>query len=67
MLDEVRLKLAARSNNIAITLARLKLPPARIKKAILEVNDDLLGVDDLTTLARMLPTPEAVRRPRSGR
>jgi diaphanous 1 len=41
-------------------LARLKMSPAKIKKAILEVDDEVLGVDDLATLGRMLPTPDEV-------
>jgi hypothetical protein len=51
---------AARSNNVGITLARLKLSPPRIKKAILEVDDEALSEDNLATLARLIPTLDEV-------
>lgn len=51
---------AARSNNVGITLARLKLPPTRIKRAIVEVDDEALSEDNLATLARLIPTPDEV-------
>lgn len=50
----------ARSNNIGIMLKRLKLSPQKIRLAILEVDDEALGFDDLATMGRMLPTPEEV-------
>ena len=41
-------------------LAKLKLPPAKIRQAIVEVDDEVLSADDLATLSRSLPTAEEV-------
>ncbi|WVW81462.1 hypothetical protein I302_103456 [Kwoniella bestiolae CBS 10118] len=54
-----------RSNNIGIMLTRLRLSPSKIRRAIVEVDDDLLDIDDLATLSRMLPTTEEVERIRA--
>ncbi|WVQ93958.1 hypothetical protein IAU59_001036 [Kwoniella sp. CBS 9459] len=54
-----------RSNNIGIMLTRLRLSPGKIRKAIMEVDDEVLEVDDLATLSRMLPTPEEAEKLRS--
>ncbi|WWC85530.1 uncharacterized protein L201_000394 [Kwoniella dendrophila CBS 6074] len=54
-----------RSNNIGIMLTRLRLSPAKIRKAIVEADDDLLEIGDLATLGRMLPTSEEVERIRA--
>ncbi|KAK6904947.1 hypothetical protein I203_105766 [Kwoniella mangroviensis CBS 8507] len=54
-----------RSNNIGIMLTRLRLSPSKIRRAIIEVDDDLLDMDDLATLSRMLPTAEEVEKIRS--
>jgi hypothetical protein len=34
----------------------------RIKRAVLEVDDDALSVDDLEALSRLLPSPEEAER-----
>jgi len=44
-------------------LTRLKLPLEKIKKAILEVDDDILTADELSTMSRMLPTSDEVCDP----
>lgn len=49
-----------RSNNIGILLARFKLPISGISHAILNIDDDVLGLDDLKNLSRLLPTAEEV-------
>lgn len=49
-----------RSNNIGILLAKLKLPIPRISQAILAIDDETLGLDDLKNLSRLLPTAEEV-------
>ena len=41
-------------------LAKLKLPPLKIRQAIVEVDDEVLSADDLATLSRTLPTAEEV-------
>ncbi|WWD06090.1 hypothetical protein V865_004175 [Kwoniella europaea PYCC6329] len=51
-----------RSNNIGIMLTRLRLSPSKIRRAIIEVDDDLLDIDDLATLSRMLPTAEEAEK-----
>ncbi|OCF43807.1 hypothetical protein I317_02411 [Kwoniella heveanensis CBS 569] len=51
--------------DISITLTRLRMSPSKIRKAIMEVDDELLEVDDLATLSRMLPTPEEVDKLRT--
>ncbi|WWC57807.1 uncharacterized protein I303_100342 [Kwoniella dejecticola CBS 10117] len=51
-----------RSNNIGIMLTRLRLSPSKIRRAISEVDDDLLDIDDLAALGRMLPTSEELER-----
>jgi hypothetical protein len=50
-----------RSNNIGILLAKLKLPITNISHAILIIDDETLGLDDLKNLSRLLPTSEEVR------
>lgn len=45
---------------LAIMLSRIKMDLPAICRAILEVNDDLLTVDDLKALAKQLPTPDEV-------
>lgn len=54
--------MAARSNNVGIMLARLRLTAKEIRQAIVEVDDDVLGVDDLEAIMRNLPTGDEVRR-----
>jgi hypothetical protein len=41
-------------------LSRIKLPLVDIKRALLEVDDSSLSVDDLRSIARHLPTAEEV-------
>lgn len=36
------------------------MPPSKIRKAIWEVDDDLLDVDQLSMVSRMLPTHDEV-------
>ncbi|KAI9632080.1 uncharacterized protein MKK02DRAFT_20897 [Dioszegia hungarica] len=57
--------ISARSNNVGIMLARLRLSPLRIKTAILECDEETLSVDDLAMLVRMLPSPEEAERLRT--
>lgn len=56
---------SARSNNVGIMLARLRLSPLRIKTAILECDEETLSVDDLAMLVRTLPSPEEAERLRT--
>jgi hypothetical protein len=51
-----------RSNNVGILLARLRLPPARIRAAVWEVDEAVLDVDQLAMVSRMLPTHDEVCR-----
>jgi hypothetical protein len=46
----------------AIMLSRIKLTPADIRKALLEVDDKALSVDDLKAMERQTPTAEEVAR-----
>ena len=54
--------MAARSNNVGIMLVRLRMSAKRIKRAVLEVGDDTLSVDDLEALSRLLPSPDEAER-----
>ena len=49
-----------RSNNVGILLARLRLPPAKIRAAVWEVDETVLDVDQLAMVSRMLPTHDEV-------
>jgi diaphanous 1 len=46
----------------AIMLSRIKLTPAEIRKALLDVDDKALSVDDLKAMERQTPTVEEVAR-----
>ncbi|KAJ9078460.1 hypothetical protein DSO57_1006241 [Entomophthora muscae] len=50
-----------RANNIAITLARMKMPFSAIKLAILEINDSRLSMDNLRSLESNAPTKEEIK------
>ena len=41
-------------------LSRIKLTPTDIRKALLEVDDEALSVDDLKAMERQTPTAEEV-------
>lgn len=41
---------------------RLRMPARKIKRAILEIDDDALTVDDLSTISRQLPSIEETER-----
>jgi diaphanous 1 len=41
-------------------LSRIKLGLPEIKKALVEINDGLLTVDDLKAISKQLPTAEEV-------
>ena len=43
-------------------LSRVKLAPMDIRKALLEVDDKTLSVDDLKAMERQLPTAEEITR-----
>ena len=43
-------------------LSRIKLTPAEIRKALLDVDDKALSVDDLKAMERQTPTAEEVTR-----
>lgn len=45
---------------LAIMLSRIKLDLQDIKKALLDVDDSKLTLDDLRSISRQLPTPEEV-------
>jgi len=47
-----------RANNMAIMMSQLKLPPASIKQAILELDDSLLSADHLTKIITVFPNEE---------
>lgn len=49
-----------RSNNVGILLARLRLPPAKIRAAVWEVDESVLDADQLAMVLRMLPTHDEV-------
>ena len=52
----------ARSNNVSIMLVRLRMGVKTIKRAILEVDDEVLTLDDLVTLSRLIPSGDEVER-----
>lgn len=43
-------------------LVRLRMSPKKIKRAILEVDDDMLSEEDLAALSRLLPAAEESER-----
>lgn len=43
-------------------LSRIKLSPVDIRKALLEVDDKTLSVDDLKAMERQLPTTEEITK-----
>jgi diaphanous 1 len=43
-------------------LSKIKLTPADIRKALLEVDDKALSVDDLKAMERQTPTAEEIAR-----
>lgn len=43
-------------------LSRIKLTPTDIRKALLEIDDKALSVDDLKAMERQTPTAEEVAR-----
>lgn len=45
---------------LAIMLARIKLDLPSIRKALVEINDEALSVDDLRAISKQLPTAEEV-------
>lgn len=51
-----------RANNIAIMLSRIKLGYPDIRKALLDVDDFKLSVDDLKAISKQLPTAEEMSR-----
>lgn len=46
---------------MGILLARLRMPPAKIRAAVWEVDGAVLDVDQLAMVSRMLPTHDEVR------
>ena len=48
----------ARANNIAIMLARFKISYQEIKKAVLDMNEEALSIDNLRSLKQFTPTEE---------
>jgi hypothetical protein len=44
-------------------LSRIKLSLPEIKKALLDIDDEKLGIDDLKALCKHVPTQEEVRYP----
>lgn len=51
-----------RANHTAIMLARIKMSLPDIRNAIVELDDNKLGIDDLRAMTRYLPTPDEVAR-----
>ena len=49
-----------RANNIAIMLARIKMPYSEIKDAILEFDDEKLSVENLRSIKQYVPTNEDI-------
>jgi diaphanous 1 len=49
-----------RAQNVGIMLSRIKLTFPEIRRAILEVNDIKLSVDELKAIVKQLPTDEEV-------
>lgn len=45
---------------LGVLLSRIKLGPPEIRKALVEVDDTKLTVDDLKAISRSLPTSEEV-------
>ncbi len=45
---------------IAIMLMRIKLSHSEIRRAILEIDDDMLSIDNLKAIGRQLPTSDEV-------
>ena len=43
-------------------LTRIKIGPADIRKALLELDDQRLSIDDLRAISRQLPTSEEITR-----
>ncbi|KAJ3566776.1 hypothetical protein NP233_g6789 [Leucocoprinus birnbaumii] len=54
-----------RANHVAIMLSRIKLEFPQIRKALLNVDDSKLSVDNLRAISKQLPTMEEVERIRS--
>ncbi|KAI9298202.1 FH2-domain-containing protein [Neoconidiobolus thromboides FSU 785] len=50
-----------RANNIAIALARMKMPFPAIRLAILEINDTRLSIDNLRSLENIAPTQDEIK------
>ena len=48
--------------SVAIMLSRIKLTPADIRKALLEVDDKAFSVDNLNAMERQTPTAEEIAR-----
>ena len=46
-------------------LSRIKIGLSDIRKALLELDDQRLSIDDLRAISRQLPTSEEVRTPTS--
>lgn len=51
-----------RAQNVGIMLSRIKLSVSEIRRAILEVNDQKLSLDDLKAISKQLPTIEESNR-----
>ncbi|CAI2175942.1 18087_t:CDS:10 [Funneliformis geosporum] len=49
-----------RANNIAIMLARIKMPYSEIKNAILELDDEKLSVENLRSIKQYVPNSEEI-------
>ncbi|GAA5950997.1 hypothetical protein JCM3765_004650 [Sporobolomyces pararoseus] len=54
-----------RAQNIAIMLARLRLPHSAVRDAILRLDDDRLSVDNLKAIKHYSPTPDEIEAIRS--
>ncbi|PPQ84655.1 hypothetical protein CVT24_006861 [Panaeolus cyanescens] len=54
-----------RANNIGIMLMRIKMDHIEIRRALLEINDQALSLDDLKAIGKQLPTPEEIERIKS--
>jgi diaphanous 1 len=50
----------SRAQNVGIMLTRMKMAPVEIKRAVLEVNDNKLSIDDLKAISKQLPSLEEV-------
>ncbi|EIW76318.1 hypothetical protein CONPUDRAFT_139713 [Coniophora puteana RWD-64-598 SS2] len=51
-----------RANNIGIMLNRIKLSSLQIRRALLDLDDNKLSVDDLKYISKQLPTAEEISR-----